>query len=449
MPKERNKRVLRRDFLKKTAAFSLFAAGAGPSFLFPERAYAAGKKLRILQWKHPVPGFDRWFDGVFAKEWGQKHDTKVIVDHLAIEKISQHAAAEVAARRGHDLVMFLSPPAAYENEVIDHHEIYRELRHHWGETIELAHKSTFNPRTKRYFAFSDSYIPAPFNWLRDLWTEAGLPLGPIDYETLRRVGNRIREDRGIPCGFGLAEELSSNITLHSVLGSFGGMVQDEHGQVALNSRKTVEALKYMKALFEETEMPDVLHWESSSNAKALLAGKISCTMSNISISREAERKKRLTSDAIMLSPALRAHSDPVAPPHITQCYVIWSFAQNKEGAKQFLADLVANSLAAFHASESCNFPCFPKTVPDLLDRLSRDPKAVPQGKYLVLRDTLFWTRNIGHPGYATAAIDETFSTFVIPRMFAKVAKGELRPEEAAQEAERETRSIFAKWGQAG
>ncbi len=387
---------------------------------------------------------------MLAKEWGRKHDTSVMVDYVPLEKITQHGAAEVAARKGHDLVMFLSPPAAYENEVIDHHEIYRELRHHWGETIELAHKSTFNPRTKKYFAFSDSYIPAPFNWLRGPWTEAGLPLGPIDYETLRSVGRIIRENRGIPCGFGLAEELNSSITLHSVLGSFGGMVQDEHGQVAINSRKTAEALKYMKALYAETETPDVLKWQPSSNGKALLAGRISCTMSAISISREAERTKRLApSDAIMLSPALRAHSDPVAPPHITQCYVIWNFAPNKEGAQQFLVDLVAGSMAAFHASESCNFPCFPKTVPDLLDRLARDPKAVPQGKYLGLRDALFWTKNVGHPGYATAAIDETFSTFVIPRMFAKVAKGDLLPEEAAQEAEREIRLIFAKWGQTG
>ena len=435
------KGISRRDLIKTASGWATWTAGWGPFFLFPERARAAQKRLRILQCKHFVAGYDRWFDEVFAKEWGQKHDTKVIVDHLAIEKINQHGAAEVAARKGHDLVMFPWPPAAYENEVIDHHEIYRELRHEWGETIELAHKSTFNPRTKKYFAFCDSYIPAPFNWLRDPWTEAGLPLGPIDYETLRRVGRKIRENRGIPCGFGLAEELNSNIVLHSLLGSFGGMVQDEQGRVAINSRKTVEALKFMKALFEESETPDVLHWQSSSTAKALLAGRISCTMSAISISREAERKKHQASDVIMLSPALRAHSDPVAPPHITQCYVIWNFAQNNEGAKQFLVDLVANSMAAFQASEFCNFPCFPKTVPDLLNQLSSDPKAEPHGKYKALRDALHWTRNLGHPGYATPATHEIFCNSLLPRMFAAVAKGERSAEDAVAAAEQEVKLI--------
>src|SRR5260370_34449099 len=106
-------------------------------------------------------------------------------------------------------------------------------------------------------------------------------------------------------------------------------------------------------------------------------------------------------------------------------------------------------MQVFQASESCNFPCFPKTVPDLLNQLSSDRRAVPQGKYLALRDTLLWTKNVGHPGYATAAIDATFNSFVIPRMCAKVAQGEIRAEEAAQQADREIKLIFSKWDQEG
>src|SRR6516225_8667519 len=129
-------RISRRDFLKMATALG---ASIGPFFLFPERAQAARKTLRILQWKHFVPGYDRWFDEVFAAGWGEKHDMKVVVEHLPLDKLREQAAIEVAAHKGHDLVMFPSPPAAYEDEVIDHGEIYRELRHSWGETIEFAH----------------------------------------------------------------------------------------------------------------------------------------------------------------------------------------------------------------------------------------------------------------------------------------------------------------------
>ncbi|HEX9222650.1 MAG TPA: hypothetical protein VF860_04915 [Candidatus Acidoferrales bacterium] len=441
----KKKNVSRRVFLKAAARMGLLTAAGGPFFVFPERAQASQKKLRVLQWKHFIPGYDKWFSEVFARDWGHKYDTKVIVDHVSREKIRHRAAAEAAVHKGHDLVMFLSPPAAHENDVIDHREIYLDLRHNWGETIELAHRSTYNPRTKKYFAFSDSYIPAPFNWLKDIWSEAGLPLGPIDYETLLRVGARIRRTRGIPCGFGLAGEMDSNIALRSILWSFGGRLQDEEGRVAVRSRNTVEALRFVKALYQETETPEMLAWKSDSNDKALLAARISCTINAISISREAEHRNPETSARIMLSPALKGPADTLSPPHVTQCYVIWSFAENKEGAKQFLIDLIGRFLEAFRASQFCNFPSFPKTVPDLLNQLNGDPSAAPKGKYAVLRDTLLWTKSIGYPGYSSAAIDEVTSTFVIPRVFAEVAKGALSPEEGAEAAEREIKQIFAQW----
>src|SRR5215468_3846021 len=73
------------------------------------RAYAAGRKrLRILQWNHFVPGYDRWFDA-YARSWGDQHDTEVVVDHVGVNALNSAAAAEVAAGRRHELVMFLKP----------------------------------------------------------------------------------------------------------------------------------------------------------------------------------------------------------------------------------------------------------------------------------------------------------------------------------------------------
>jgi len=113
--------ISRREFVQ---AAGTVAAG---SLIFPVAGRAQQKTLKICQWSHFVPGYDKWFDGVFCKEWGAKHNTQVIVDHIAIGEINARAAAEVAAKKGHDLFMFLSPPAAYEQQVIDHAEIYQEV----------------------------------------------------------------------------------------------------------------------------------------------------------------------------------------------------------------------------------------------------------------------------------------------------------------------------------
>ncbi|HEY3170746.1 MAG TPA: carbohydrate ABC transporter substrate-binding protein, partial [Thermoanaerobaculia bacterium] len=171
MSKKRARGLTRRQFAKLTAAGAL--AVGGPAFLFPDRARAAGKTLKIIQWSHFVPGYDKWFDGVYTKEWGAKNDTEVIVDHIAIGEINARAAAEAAAKKGHDLFMFLSPPAAYEKQVIDHGEIYQEVQKKHGKVIPLGEKSTYNPKTKKFFAFTDSYVPDPGNYRKDLWEQVG------------------------------------------------------------------------------------------------------------------------------------------------------------------------------------------------------------------------------------------------------------------------------------
>jgi multiple sugar transport system substrate-binding protein len=443
--KKQMKGISRRDFLKTSSAATLAAAGMGTTFLFPERSAAQQKTLKIIQWSHFVPGYDKWFDNTYTKEWGQKHNTNVVVDHISIGEINARAAAEVSAKKGHDLFMFLSPPAAYENQVVDHTEVYQQIEKKHGKAIELGHKSTFNPKSKKYFAFSDSYVPDPGNWRKDLWEQVGYPNGPDTYDDLRDGAKKIRDKFSNPCGLGLSQELDTNMAMRALLWSFGGAEQDEKGNVTINSKATVEALKYMRALFKESETPEVFTWDPSSNNRAMLAGKVSFVANAISITRTAEKENPEMSKKIMVSPALKGPAKRLAAEHVMDCYVVWNFADNKEGAKQFLVDYIDAFGQAFKASEFYNFPCFPSTVPDLKQQISNDPKASPPDKYKVLGNVLDWATNVGYPGFATAAIDEVFNTFVIPTMFAKVARDQETPENAAAAAEKEIKRIFDKW----
>jgi len=435
--------MTRRRFARLAGAGAL--AAGGPAFLFTDKARAADKTLKIVQWSHFVPGYDKWFDGVFTKEWGQKNNTQVTVDHIAIGEVNARAAAEVAARKGHDLFMFLSPPAAYEKQVVDHREIYESVEKKHGKKISLAERSTFNPTTKKYFAFSDSYVPDPGNFRKDLWEKVGFPHGPDTWDDLRVGGKKIKDQFGNPVGIGLSQELDTNMAARALLWSFGGAEQDEKGNVTINSKETVEAIKYMRALYKETETAEVFTWDPSSNNRGILAGKLSYVANAISVTRSAEKDNPDMSAKIWLTPALKGPARRIAAEHVMDCYVIWDFAENKDGAKQFLIDYMDNFGTAFKASEFYNFPCFPQTVPDLAQQLANDPKANPPDKYKVLSGVLDWATNVGYPGYATAAIDEVFNTFVIPTMFAKAAQDVLTPEESAKAAEKEIQRIFAKW----
>jgi multiple sugar transport system substrate-binding protein len=444
MAKKRGRGISRREFVKLAGTGAL-AVGVGPAFLFPERALAQQKTLKILQWSHFVPAFDTWFNATFTKEWGQKNNTNVVVDNINLVDLGTRAASEVSAQKGHDLFMFLSPPAAYENSTIDMSHVYQEGEKKHGKKIELAHKSTYNPKTKRYFAFSDAYTPDPGNWHKDMWAEAGYPTGPDTYDDLRAGAKKIRDKSGHPCGIGLAQELDTSMAMRALLWSFGGAEQDEAGNVTINSKETIEALKFMRALFQESETNEVFTWTPPSNNQAMLAGRVSFVMNAISITRQSEREHLPIDSKIMISPALKGPARRIAAEHVMNCYVVWNFAENKEGAQQFLVDYMDHFHEGFEAGQFYNFPCFPSLVPDLKKEISSDPRANPADKYKVLGNVLDWATNVGYPGYATAAIDEAFKTWVIPTMFAKVARGDQSPEDAVKAAEAEYKRIFARW----
>ena len=92
----------RRDLIKRAGAGVILVYGGLGAH---GKAYGAPKyrhkelqgTLRILQWSHFVPAFDRWFDNVYTKAWGRANDTEVIVDHVNQADLPGRVAAEAAA----------------------------------------------------------------------------------------------------------------------------------------------------------------------------------------------------------------------------------------------------------------------------------------------------------------------------------------------------------------
>jgi len=246
-------------------------------------------------------------------------------------------------------------------------------------------------------------------------------------------------------GIGLANEIDTAMAMRAILYSFGAGEQDAEGNLAIDSKQTLEAVKFVKALYQDTMSPEVLSWDASSNNRAMLAGKASLVLNAVSVTREAENKGMPIHEKIWLSKAAKGPARRMGLEHVMSVYCIWKFSQNIEGAKKFLIDYVGNFRQAFVASQSYNFPCFTNQVPDMAALLKQDAKGKPGDKYAVLTDALSWATNVGYPGYANAAVDEGYSTWVLNGMFARAATGALSPEDAVQEAARKYQAIWAKW----
>ena len=447
LKEKKAKSISRRDFIKAVSA-GMVATGLGANIIIPGKVGAAKKKLKILQWSHFVPSFDDWLRDTYVKRWGEKNDTEVIVDHVSIRELLDRPVAEVVAQEGHDLVMFIRPPSAFEEQVVDLRDICQECEKLYGNSIPLAHKSTYNPKTKKYYGFSDSYAPDPINYRKDLWD--GVGVFPDTWEDIRIGGAKIKKKYGIPVGIGLsAEDDDSEMAVRAIMYSYGASVQDEEGDVVINSKQTLEAVKFVRALFKEAMAPEVLQWNPSSNNRFMLDGKGSLALNAISITRTAEKENPEMSKKIWLARSPAGPVRRIGLEHVMCVYVIWKFAENIEGAKKFLVDYIGDFRKVFLASEFYNFPSFPETVPDLKKLIANDYKANPPDKYKVLGDVQEWATNIGYPGYANAAIDEISGTSVVTTMFRKAATGAATPEGAIKEAEAQCKHIFAAWKERG
>ena len=441
MKTDRIKPISRRGFIQ-TASTRAALAGAG-SLIFPRLGAAKPKTLKIMQWIHYIPGYDQWFNESYAKEWGAKNDTEVIVDNISLAALNARADAEALAQRGHDIFLFLWPRPDLEQHVIDLRDVYDECIKNAGDPIDLAIGSSYNPKTKKYYGLSSSFVPGPIEYRKDLWDSVGVY--PATWDDVRTGAAKIKKKHDVSLGLGLASEIDSNMCLRSIMYSFGSSVQDEESNVVLDSKQTLEAIKFVKAMYEESMTPDVFTWDASSNNRVMLTGKASLTMNAISITRTAEKDDPEMSKKIWLAKAPKGPVRRMGLQHVMNVNSIWKFAENIEGAKKFLVDYVSNFDKAFLASEFYNFPCFPRTVPDLKEQLAHDERADPPDKYKVLEDVQDWATNIGYPGFVNAGISEVFGSWIIPDMFRQAASGKMNPEEALNAATKKVQAIFSKW----
>jgi multiple sugar transport system substrate-binding protein len=437
--------VSRRRLLRVGGAAAL-AAGVAPNIILSGRARAQQKTLKILQWKNFMLGYDQWFNETFVKQWGERNDTRVIVDNVGLADLSHRGRAEAEARRGHDLVLFWTPPAAYEDQVIDHREIYEECERLYGKVADFAVRSTYNPRTGKYIGFCPAYQPSVTVYRNNLWN--AVSSAPDTWANVLAGGRRIKLLHDSAVGISLAPETNAEQTLRAIMYSFGASEQDDNGNPALRSKATLEAIKYVKALYEDAMTEEVLGWNAASNNQLMLNGGGCLTLDTVSILRTAESLKLpITSDLHLARP-------PEGPAGRLECsfglytFCIWSFAENPEGAKQFLVDYTASLRQAVLTSGFNTMPSFPEAVPDLAALVAGAGEGSP-GKYSLMAETLSWTTNIGYPGYTNPAIGEVYDEGLIPTMFAQAATGQLTPEEALDQGDKEVREIFQKWGERG
>ncbi|MBW3615418.1 MAG: extracellular solute-binding protein, partial [Actinobacteria bacterium] len=404
-------RISRRQFMQGAAAMAVFAAcgsddnGAAPSpqdvaqaagapteTTFREPSSKLGGQLSILLWSHFVPNHDQWFDP-FAKAWGAKTGVNVTIDHINNAEIPGRVAAEIAAGSGHDLVQNIAPLAQFEPSVLNLKDVNDEAERRFGKQLEICRRTSFNPKTGVYYAYSPGWVPDPGDYRKSLWAQVGMPDGPSSWDELLEGGTEIKQKLGVQMGIGMSQEIDSNMAARALIWSYGGSIQDKDENVVLNSPETIDAVQFMAKLFKQTMTEEVFAWNAASNNQGLIAGQLSYIINSISAWRTAQEANPAVADDVFFVPALKGPATALAAQHVLYNWIVPKHAKNPDAAKEFLLHYTANMAHATYNSKLYDFPAFVDTVPQLDGWLSDDPfSTTNKGKlaFLKIEDSLKW-----------------------------------------------------------
>jgi multiple sugar transport system substrate-binding protein len=414
---------------------------------FPE-----GTELKILQWSHFVPQYDKWFDP-FAEKWGKENGVKVTVDHVSITDLSPTLAASIDAGKGPTLVELPLAASLFVEGLRDLTDVNMEAQKRFGPIAETCKANSYLPAKKMWYGYCHGWVPDPGDYDRKLWAEAGFPNGPSTWADLLKGGKAIKEKHGVPLGLGMSPEIDSEMASRAIIWSFGGSIQDKDENVVINSPQVVEAVKYMAKLYNEAMTDEVFSWNAASNNQGLIAGELSYILNSISAYRSLQKVDPEAADNIGFVQALKGpRGDQHASAHLWYIYVIPKYVPEGpqlEAAKAFLLYHTAHYNEAVFNSELYNFPAYKSTVPELFGKdgwLANDPfGSRPKDKLTVLQTAENWVTYLGYPGPSNPAVAEVYATHIIPTMMGKVARGEMSAEDAVAEAETQIKDIFAKW----
>lgn len=422
---------------------------------FPEQ-FPDGTSIRIAQWSHFVPRYDEWFEE-YAEAWGEQHNVDVTVNFINIAEIPSTLSSSISAGEGPTLFEMNAPPTSFIEGLKPLPDVNTAAQAEFGEQTGTCKRSSYLPAQDIWYGFCHGWVPDPGDYRRSLWQEAGYEEGPETYQDLLEGGSEIYNETGIPVALGMSPEIDSEFYARALIWSHGGSIQDEDGNVTLDSPEVLEAVEYQKELFDNAMTPEVFAWNAASNNQTFIAGRASYIQNSISFYRSAQQDSPDVAADTGFRPGLEGpDGDRLMPAHVWFIHVMPDYVEDEdkiEAAKKFMLDLENNYSSATYYSKFYNFPAFASQTPQLFGDdswLNDDPwDAEPADKLSLLKTAEDWTAWLGYPGYANPAVSEVYQTNLLSSMMADVARGVKQPEEAVEDTAEEVRDIFEKWRERG
>jgi ABC-type glycerol-3-phosphate transport system substrate-binding protein len=284
----------RRRLLQLSGAGAL-AAGAGglAGILASGRApaYAQEQSLHWVRWSDFVPASDVVLKGPITAECKKALGFTLRLETINANDIQARVTSAIQSGNGPDIIMGLANwPQLYANSLADVSDVADEIDKAGGGYYDLC-KTVATHGGKWIgvpWAVGGGLVAYRKSWLAEVGFDGKFPNTWDEYRTagqkLKKAGHPFGQTAGHTFG-------DAPGWWYPYLWSWGGKEVEADGKTAaLNTKETVESVKFAVALWKETMDEGGLAWDDTSNNRAFLSGTISATNNGASIYIEAKKK---------------------------------------------------------------------------------------------------------------------------------------------------------------
>src|SRR5215472_5233024 len=441
-------RIDRRRLLKYSGAATVAARTGGiTGILASGRAPAYGQTISLqwLKFVDFVPVSDQLLRGKITEECQKALGVKLNIETIEGNGIQPRITSAIQSSTGPDIIMAINNwPQLYGGSVADVGDVAEEIGNALGGYYETA--ITVANDGRRWIAVPFTILGVLLTNRKSWWAEIGYNAEnfPATWEDYIDAGKRLKA-KGQPLGQTLGHTFGDAPAFwYPYLWSWGGKEVEADGKtVVLNSKETVESVKYAAAFWKDCYDEGGFAWDDASNNRAFLSNTCSSTENGASIYLLAKRKfedyqtetgKPLKDDIFHMP--LPAGAAGQFSYHVPFTNMVMGYSKNQKPATEFLRWIHTKEVFdPWYASQEgfsvgstkmwANHPLW-----------KNDPVMLPY------RTAVFSGRFAGYAGPSNRPAAEAISKYLIVDMYSKAAQG-MAAEDAVKWAHGELTKIYA------
>jgi multiple sugar transport system substrate-binding protein len=431
-------RIARRKLLTHGGGMAaILAAGQGP-------ALAQEKSVHWLRWTDFVPASDALLKGQFTQDCKKATGINLKVETVNANDLQSRITSAIQSGSGADIIMaFGNWPQLYSESVADAGDVAEEIGKAQGGYYDVA-KQVATARGK--------WIGVPWTCggglmsVRKSWfKEVGYDTFPENWDKFRDAGKKLKA-KGRPIGQTAGHTFGDAPGWwYPFLWTFGGKEVEADGKtVVLNSKETVESIKFAVAIWKECMDEGGLAWDDTNNNRAFLSGTVSATNNGASIYIEAKKKPEtyltekgepMYKDIVHADIPSGAAGGPFNVPG-TFTDMLMGYSKNQAAAKEFLRWAHSKDVFDVWFTSQQGYSCGATKMWETHKVWQADPVLAP------FHDLPSKGRLVGYAGPPSRQAAEVVTKYIVVDMYAKAIQG-MPAEEAAKWAHGEAVKAYA------